>query len=67
VSDLIKRLRQEYKDSTFATHNTLSMEPRYECEYCSCVELAENCHDEGCIALLLNEAADALEQLNSDD
>ncbi len=63
--NLVERLRQEYQDATHPMHNTLSLEPRYECEYCGEVELAPNCHAEGCLILLLDEAADEIERLRA--
>jgi len=65
MSDLVERLRKEYQDATFPTHNDLSVEPRYECAYCTEVELAPNCHVEKCLALLLSNAADRIEQLEA--
>lgn len=65
MTDLVKRLRKEYAEATVSTHNTLSTEPRYECVYCTCVEIAPNCHHEKCIALVFAESADRIEALEA--
>ena len=63
--NLLEKLQTTYDESCFPVHDTLSMEPEYECEYCGHKDVAP-AHGDDCSAVDAVMAKHEIERLSKE-